>query len=235
MKFIVLDENKGRETLGTFFSEKNYSGESQDLKAGVFTDKQLSIGRVGSVKLRQDVTFAAYRSLEKSAPPVLLNDDAPDLESFLGFSPNAFALTLHASVYKGEERIGTLNPGGYDSGSLAELKAKGGDTLRVPDGLFLRFWNGDYSDKTALSFKEGKIPLDGDIMKNEKFAIGILSPNKLPEIASNLSDEELAAVAGGCKAAVCGGQACASDMGLFDACGGKACGINVIPITPVSP
>jgi hypothetical protein len=221
MEFIVRGEKFEKRPLATFYNGKNYTGESQTLGHGLYNYRQLSIGEPQSLKLEKDATFLAVEKADGSGAKNFSTADLADLAA-LGFKPSLFTLVSKIAAYKGDEQVALLNPGGYD---VSALKERGADRLEVPEGLIARFSNGE-NDPGMKSFKSGKVAFDDELSKFSNLYVLVMWDN------SELSEAELAMIAGGGKSA-CGAAVCATDI-CTDACGALACAVNVIPILPVS-
>ena len=225
MEFIVQGEKFEKRSLATFYSGKNYTGDSQELGHGLYNYRQLTMGEPQSLKLEKSATFVGVEKADGSGMKYLSTESIPDL-SEMSFKPSLFTLVSNIAAYKGDEQVALLNPGGYD---ISVLKERGVDRLAVPEGLIARFANGE-DDKGARSFKNSEVAFDDQLSKFSNLFVLVMWDN------SELSEAELAMVAGGkCPVHACGGQACGADLCGTDLCAAKACGANVIPGIPVSP
>ena len=167
------------------------------------------------------MTFVAVEKNDRSGGQMVATEDVPNL-SAIGFTPSIFVLSGNVGGHSGGALVMTLQPGGY---ATSTLKEKGVDKLEVPEGLIVRFASGD-ADPNAKSFKKGDITVDETLLKFSDVYI-IVSWN-----SSELSDDELAMVAGGKEA--CGAAVCAADMCDIEACPAMVCAVNVVPGMPVS-
>ncbi|MDR3264701.1 MAG: hypothetical protein LBT15_01695, partial [Synergistaceae bacterium] len=208
MEFIVMDEKARKTPIATFYSEKNYAGKSQELPVGRYSFRQLSIGEPQSVKLAKNSTLAMVEKSDKSGAQTLVTEDVADF-STLPFRPAVFALARHVVAYSKGEPASTLIPGSYD---VAQMKEKGIDRLQVPEGMIVRFANGE-SEAGAKSFEEGEVAVSEELLKFSKLYL-IHKWNQ-----SELSDAELAMVAGGKGIGpdICGGKVCGADVAVVDA------------------
>jgi hypothetical protein len=222
MEFIVQGEKFEKRTLGTFYSGKNYTGESQELGQGLYNYRQLTIGNPQSMKLAEHATFLAVEKADGTGVKIQSADSLPDLSS-LQFVPALFTLVSNIAAYKGSEQVAVLNPGGYD---LTALTERGADRLVIPEGLIARFGDGE-DDPNAKSFKEGETALTGELLKFSRVFVLVMWNQ------TELSEAELAMVAGGGKD-VCGGKVCAANISPADVCGAKVCAVAVLPLLPVS-
>ena len=223
MEFIVQGEKFEKRPLATFYSGKNYTGELQELGHGLYNYRQLTIGEPKSLKLEKNVTFLAVEKADGGGGKEQSTESVPDL-SALDFKPSLFALVSNIAAYKGDEQVALLNPGGYD---VSALKERGVERLVVPEGLIARFADGEDIER-AKSFKEGEVVFDEELLKFSNLFVLVMWDN------SELSEAELAMVAGGGKAQACGVAACGTDVCGVEACGPKACGVNILPVIPIS-
>ncbi|GHS98434.1 hypothetical protein AGMMS50276_20220 [Synergistales bacterium] len=235
MKFVVLNQGQKLSTLAHFFEKPNYEGDAQDLTTGRFSAEQIRIRTVGSVKLEPNVTLIAYEGPSKSTGFKIINVDVPDLSVALSFKPIAYSLGHNVAAFKDGKQAGALVPGVYAASALKQF-----DRLHVPDEVKVSFWRGETTEpeeSKVKSFAQGDLDLD-KVGEYDRFAV-ILMANKEVVAQANepitLSDEELAAVAGGDKANACGAQACGADLCGAQACGAQACGVNVVPLMPIGP
>lgn len=228
MKYIIEGENFEKRPLGTLYSGRDYTGESQELGQGLYNVRQLSIGEPRSLRLEKNATLLAAEETDGGGAKKFVAEDTPDF-SALGFKPQLFALVGSVSAYRGDEQVALLSPGGY---GLAVLRERGADRLAVPEGLIVRFSGGaDKKDEeSARSFGEGEVALGEALSKFSE--LSVLTPWE----GAALSDEELAAVTGGkgCIVKWCGAAACGYDLCPVDLCPARACGINIVPMVPLT-
>jgi hypothetical protein len=227
MEFIVLDEGFKKKPIATFYRDKNFGGDEQELGSGLYNKQQFTIGEPRSVKLAPNVSFMAFERSDGTGRNITVTKDLPDIAEAMPFAPALFALTCNVGAYSGETLAATLSPGGYDT---ALLREKSIDRIEVPEGLIVRFANGD-GEEGAKSFNEGEVAVGGDLLEFSNMHVLHVQNN------ADLSDAELAMVAGGkgAGAKACAARACAAEMGIVDACPAKACAVNVLPVMPVSP
>jgi hypothetical protein len=221
MKFVALDEHVSKKPLITFYSGKNYTGESQELPVGLYNLHQLTIGAPQSLKLAKQATYMAVEKADGTGARMTATEDVPDISAILSFTPAVFGIASNVEAYNADnELVATLLAGGYP---VSTLREKGARKLVVPEGLIVRFSSGD-SD--AKSFKDGEVALDEGLLKFSDLSVILMWDQ-----SADLSDVELAMVAGGKGA--CGAKVCGAAVG--GACGAQVCGAALIPGLPVSP
>jgi hypothetical protein len=203
---------------------------------GSYGLEQLRLKEVASARLEENVALAVYENRGKTGKVVVLTGEVPDLTAATGFQPTVLSLGRCVSGLKDGKVTDYLVPGVYDSEVLQRF-----DSFKIPEDAKMVFWKGntgDPDDKAVTSYKEGEWVIDQEMRKFDRFAIVLVGSKELVEQAeqmSGLSDEDLLAVAGGCKSNVCGAAACGADSCSGQACAAQACGFNVIPIMPIGP
>lgn len=228
MKYIIEGDNVGKRPLGTFYSGPDYTGESQELGQGLYSLRQLSIGEPQSLRLAKNATLLAAETADGGGSKKYIAEDVPDIAA-LGFKPMFFTLMGSVAAYRGDEQVAVLSPGGY---GVQALRERGADRLVVPEGLVVRFSDGE-DGGDARSFGEGEVAFDGELSKFPDLSVLTYWDRAV------LSDAELAAVVGGkepfCLVKNCAAAACGLDLCPLDVCAAKACGLNVLPMLPLSP
>jgi hypothetical protein len=236
MKFVVLNNGREMRPLATFYERPDYNGAEQSLAMGRYALEQFSISGVSSVKLKENVALITYENPDKTGRFAVLNGEVPDLGAVLAFKPSVFSLTRCVSGFKDGKLTDYLVPGVYDSKTLQRF-----DSFKIPEEARMTFWSGNDNEpdeKRTSSYEATEVNVDEKVKGYDRFAVVVVGNKELADQAkhaSELSDEELLAVAGGCKAEACSAEACAADSCQAQACGGQACAVNVIPVLPIGP
>jgi hypothetical protein len=208
MKYVNVVNVAPSSAVAEFFEENAFGGKKTELARGDHAASK--VGKPKSLKLAKFTEVMFYEKADGSGKSATFREDAGELK--LDFSPALITVGSYAEGFKGGKSAGILSEGDYKPEEIKKY-----DSVKVPRGVYLAWMGNEKDENQIYLFENGECKVDGRFDSYKKaavFSLGGADVRLNFRISEELSEDDLAAVAGGGK---CGAEA--------GACGADACGI----------
>lgn len=190
VNFITEVKTKSK---AVFFGNSFYAGETIVLSRGKYAG--ISLQEIKSVKVAEFTRVAFYETVDRNGKRLFLDQDCNKLN--LAFEPKAIVVETYVKAVKKNKEIERLPEGAYAAADIYRF-----DKLIIPRGFYVVFAENRADAHTFQIWENEEILLEKALDNYEKVLMFTLGNDDIRlnfGLKEELSDDELAAIAGGKK------------------------------------